>query len=152
MQRQAPPHEAETSVKFVFEGDFAPGRITQTTGLEPTRTGAAGDLVSDTGEYRRTRSIWELRSSLPESAGVAEQLESLLAMLEPRWETIKQLGQTHTTGFRIRMYLYEAQGPEFYLSKEVLRRIAGLGADMDVDLYCLVNGDEVPPDSETESV
>ncbi len=139
--KQETPHEAEVSVTFSLEGAFSPGEITESTGLMPTRTGGAGELVGGVDGRRRARSMWEIRSQTDETVRIGDQVSEILRRLAPHWQEFIDLGKRYEAGFRVRVYSHEAQGPELYFEKEILRRVAQLNAYIDVDFYC-VGGDD----------
>ncbi len=129
--------EANASVTFVLTGDFSPEAITEFTGLTPTKTARAGEVVRGDRGHTREHSAWEIRAGTNEAVSVGEQMKELVQILEPGWPMLVELGKRHESGFRIRVYIYDPQGPEVYFEKEVLQQIGQLAAYIDLDLYCL---------------
>jgi hypothetical protein len=137
-----PPPNAESAARFVFKGDFAPEDISDFVGLTPTRTTRAGELVSDIGDYRRAFSTWELKSEGSESLPIGEHLQIILDTLKPQWAKLIELSKRYEAWFLCRVYINEAQGPEMSFNSEILKRVAELGGQIDVDVYCLAGGED----------
>ena len=135
---------AEFSVRFTLVGDFAPEEITELTGLLPTSILRAGELFRGSSDRRREKSVWEIKWQGDEAVPVGVQVRSLLDSLEESWEKLAELGERYEAWLLLRAYIYEAQGPEFTLEGDLVKRIARLNASIDVDIYCLGEDAETP--------
>jgi hypothetical protein len=136
------PAKGENSARFVLRGSFRPEDVTEFVGVPATNVARAGELVSELTDYRRIHSIWEVRSDLPESLPIGTHIKSILERLEPRWQQFVELGKRYEAGILCRVYAYDSETPEVYFARELVKRIAELGAYIDVDVYCLPsNGD-----------
>src|SRR5947209_20631878 len=133
---------SECAVTLAIEGDFLPEEITRATGVTPTRTAMSGEPVSSSGDYKRKSSVWEYTVNGDGTSSTGDLIKSIIEVVKPSWEKFVDLGRRYGTGFYCRVYLYEAQGPEIYLESTVIKRVAELGAAVDIDVYCLAGDDE----------
>lgn len=109
--------------------------VSETLGLVPS-------LCHDIGEPRNARDsrpwtalLWALDSDLPESAGLEEHLHRLCDLVGPRTAVLHELvGQ----GFQLDWFCFvdveDGQGG-VCLSAALLGRLAGIPADLDLDIY-----------------
>ena len=130
---------SELSVQFTLRGvDLDPVEITNSLGLEPTKTWRAGERVSAIVVPRfYTDSAWRLHSGLPDTINLEEQIKSLLDRLEPVWPIAVELGNRHYAEFSCVVYSYGGDRPAISFDNEVIRRVAELNAAIDVDRYIL---------------
>jgi len=124
-------------VHFTLTGTgFEPDEVTTATGLSPDKVWRVGDVI---GGSRRTyeHNGWRLASGTGDTLDVGEQLEALLGRLEPARSGLERFMTTEHAEIGCVVYAHESV-PEMHFSREALRRVADLGAGIDVDLYCLI--------------
>lgn len=128
----------EIKVRLNLYGfDCDPAVLTRELAIEPSLVWRVGDPI----KYKRSRETengWRLNSPTGSSAGVEEQILALLEILEPKAMTIKEFDSRMKAEFGCIIYAREYV-PEMYFSHETLSRVVALGAEIDIDLYCLVN-------------
>ena len=126
-------------VYFAAFGDWAtPEPVSNLLGREPTHFKPKGQRVGESTILRK-RSIWEIRSDLPEDAEVETHLASLLDELEKYAAGIRSLAPADA-GIQCAAYWYTSQ-PGFHLSSMLLSRVAALGLSLDFDMYCMGEAD-----------
>lgn len=128
-------------VHFTLTGtSFEPEEVTAATGLSPDQAWRVGDPI---GSSRRSyeHNGWRIASGIGDTLDVGEQLEALLARLEPVRAGLEKFMATEHGEIGCVVYAHESV-PEMHFGRDALRRVADLGAAIDVDLYCLIE-DEV---------
>jgi hypothetical protein len=130
--------ESEISAAFTLTGpDLDPEHVTHKTGLAPSKTWRAGDLIQKPATIRYEHSGWRLKSQLPPSAGIEEHIRWLIERLAPSWEALKELGGRYRSEFSCTVYSYGGDRPAIHFASDVLTRAADLSAAIDVDLYVM---------------
>jgi hypothetical protein len=113
-----------------------PAAVTARTTLQPTKTWRTGDVrYLATGRLHED-SGWRLDGTCPSTDAIEPHVVGLLDELERSavgWDDVC------AEGIRLISVVVYANEyiPALYLSAEVLKRIARLGASLDVDLYDL---------------
>jgi hypothetical protein len=117
-----------------FDCDYT--EITKVMGIEPSRAHNKGSSHSKTPQIKRKTSVWALYSSKPETEVFLDShIESVLHLIEPKRERIKELASKYYVGIQCVGY-YTNANPGFHMSAELIQRVAALGLWMDFDLYC----------------
>lgn len=128
----------------VFFGVFGFGQdpqiVTDVLRIEPSKAWTKGEPMPGGTRGARTHSRWVLESPLERSATVEEQLSALLPLLEARADEVAEVRRRFEAGLMCACYFYETN-PGYHLDTALLQRIAGLGLDLDFDLYCLGSDD-----------
>ena len=113
---------------------FAPEDVTRVVGLSPSKTWRAGEPIPATTAKRKD-DRWEFGLSYRETFDMEEMLKELLDTIEPYRERItaaaKEFGLVREISFGV--YIRE-QTPACWFSADTMRRLADLGADLDIDL------------------
>jgi Domain of unknown function (DUF4279) len=141
--------EPEISIRLELRSDeIDPDRITEALGLQPSETWRRGDAWG-----RRPRPHpehgWVLATPYRATWDPDEPLRQLLEWIEPSKASLIEL----TAGGLVegRLSIVGSQrdrGPSIYLDSEVVRVIAQLGLDLNVDFYVV---EDVPDGEEEES-
>ncbi len=121
----------------LYGADLDPDRVTASTGILPRATWRTGDLVHPEAILRHKVNGWAVRSKVDQGAELVAHFESVLEQLRPGWDALVELGTQHWAVFECVLKVYEAQGPELYLSSNILGFVTQLHADIGFDLYCL---------------
>jgi hypothetical protein len=125
-------------VSFIISGpDLDPDKVSGwLAGLTPTHTHRRGDARKsppgrDIVVQPYDSGMWMLRSSLPESAPLPDQLAQLLTQLEKFQADVKALSAEGRVYFNCEMW-----GPTgLELPADLLARMGALGADFGVTVY-----------------
>jgi hypothetical protein len=126
------------SVRLIVSGyECSASEVTRALGVEPTRSWNQGDQVVGTKKHYG-ESGWRLDSSLSSDASIDQQLRELLNSISERIEFVRSLPGSIEVDFSCVIYAREYV-PEIFFSADIIRRIADIGAAIDIDLYCLMN-------------
>lgn len=127
----------EISVYLVLaEFDYDPDRVTTATGLQPEEIWRKGDQIGPTSRYREDNG-WRISSGAEKSVGLDEQVNALLDRIEPAGASISELAKTCYLEIACVVKAYEYV-PEMHLESSTIQKIAQLGAEIDIDFYCLI--------------
>lgn len=127
---------------YTLLGNFDPQAVTRATGIEPTATWQAGDTYGAAGKLRYAEDGWEVASNPELSLELEDHIQWVLDRLQPAWSTLCELGLRHDASVNAALYAYQYV-PAMHLQSDMVRRIAELSADIDFDMYCLIE-DEAP--------
>lgn len=141
----------EISVAFTLTGfDFDPEEITKLLKISPTTTWRLGDLIGKS-ILRCKHNGWRLNSELENSLDselensidLDNHIKYLLNKLQPSWQTLVEICYQYDAEISCVIYSCEAQGPAIHFDKEIIRCVAELNAEIDVDYYCLYSSKEM---------
>lgn len=125
----------ETIVRLkVRSTDLKPDQIAAAIGLQCDRSWCKGELREHT-RIEEPDNGWVLGSGLPVSATLEEHLESLLSVLARHADSIRSLSVACCV--ELSCVVYSQRPPALYFDPLVVKRIANLGASLDIDLYCI---------------
>lgn len=110
-----------------------PALVTEHLEMIPTATWRKGDLIGRSSR-RYVENGWSLRTSLPESTLIDEQISQILTPLLPRLETLEQVTGGHYIEIACAAYM-ESETPPLHINASTLQLICGISADIDVALY-----------------
>jgi hypothetical protein len=117
--------------------ELSPAEMTALVGVAPTMTHQRGDRRSSRGTLAHDEHFWQFEPQ-PRGPGTAEEkLAALMDAVAASGERIASLGQSCKVQLTI---VYEGWGgcPQFggiHLNADLLRRVASIGAALDLDLY-----------------
>jgi len=128
---------SEISASFLLSGDqLDPNEVTAATGIEPTASHRAGDVITyPRRTLRAAAGRWWVESSLPLSASLDAHVKELLNHLEPAWPALIALGEVYKAELSCLVRSYGGDRPPIGFDSQMVRRCAELSADIDVDLY-----------------
>jgi hypothetical protein len=130
--------EVEIAVSLTLTGAaLDPQQLTAWTGLLPSRTWMAGELIREGALLRYEHSGWSIRSGLPHSRSLEDHVDALLRRLKPGWDTLLGLCQRYDAEVACAVYSYGGARPAIHLRKDQCRRLSELNASLDVDVYAL---------------
>ena len=120
---------------FTARGTGDPSDVTDSIGIQPTRCYRSGDVNPTTGKTYGI-SEWRLDSSEPDTAPIAQHVDSLLLWLNRRPSALLALQADFDLTLHCVMHSTGAsQG--LYLSATQTRILGRLGIAIDVDGYML---------------
>ena len=128
----------EIKVRFILTGfECAPAEITERLGLDPSRTWMVGDpMLGGARVYKKNG--WRLELIDDDASGVEALVEQLLQQLEPSGDAIAELALENYAEISCIVFATEYV-PALHFSHKTLQRITQLGAEIDIDLYCLTS-------------
>lgn len=116
----------------ILSASQTPESISALLGIPCDKCWHLGDMVGSTLVRQKTHG-WELRSSLPESASVQEQLCHLLKRVQGATESLRTLSDE--AKIVVSCVVYCTQQPNLYLDFQIVHGIDSLAADLDFDIY-----------------
>lgn len=110
--------------------------VTRKTGVEPTRSGEAGDRVGRRSTASRTESLWLITSApgIEDGRELGEQLGRLLAVLEP---VAGELWELADAGYEANWYCWvESHATEHAveIDRQLMQRLLALPGDLWLDV------------------
>ena len=128
----------EIKVRFILtDFDCAPAEITERIGIEPSKTWVVGEPIMG-GARAHKENGWQLELRDGDASGVEDLTKSLLQRLETSGDAIAELARAFYAEISCIVYATEFV-PELHFSRRTLERIGQLGAEIDIDLYCLTS-------------
>lgn len=127
----------ETNVTFrIFSVEMDPDAISQSLKITPDHKHYVGDFPNNNPKYSPYKhAMWSLDSKLPEEMSLTAHLEALVDILESNSAYIFEISKLHTVDFYCTT---SCEGIE--LPKDLIKRIAQLGADLNIGIFTLTNG------------
>ena len=141
--------EDQVTVCLYFDGyGDDPAVVTETIGIEPTRSYKNGDELplKSGGTWNSHRTSWRLYSPLPKTASAEDHDLALLDRLEPHAERVRRASELYNGAVQIGL-LSKDRVFGFDLGRDEVRRLAALGLGLTTDLYLFANevGDQEAP-------
>ena len=121
----------------IFNFDYSPELLSEKLDLIPTRTANKGE------PYGQARGVfpwnfWELRWERKGSEIIDVLVhEYVSTVISPHRETIRQVIDFCEAEFSIAQYYFEGHNPGIHLDSIDLASISYIGAELDIDIYCL---------------
>jgi hypothetical protein len=128
---------SEISTYFRLAGAFNPDEITAAIGIAPTRTHRSGELISPRAIMRYQNDIWRLDSSLDKSSDLEAQILDVLERLQPGGAALVNLCTQYAASFECVISSYGGDRPAIAFSRDILKQVTALNAEIGVDLYVL---------------
>jgi hypothetical protein len=125
----------------------SPEEISERLGLTPTRSWLKGEeYYRGHGEHRiskvREENFWELNWYRETEQWIQGQVDEFLSVVvNPRKEIIKEMSKECYCEFSVAQYVYDGCNPGFHFSKDALALIHYIGAELDLDIYCLADSE-----------
>ena len=138
-------HENRT---YVFLGVYEFGddldSVTEVIDVAPSEAWVKGDPLPKHPSLVRKHSRWTLDSGLPSSAPFEEQIVALLDRLKPIEDGVRRAAAQYEVGIQVAMYWHQSHNPGCLIPPEVAGRLAELGLDLDLDIYCCYEDEPDP--------
>jgi hypothetical protein len=126
----------ETRLFFTVTGStLDPDEITRITGLQPAKIWHIGDTIGKGGRKYKENG-WKLDSGLERSKSLDDHLAALLAKIEPVLAALSKLDASYYKELACVIEAYCAN-PGMHFDRNMITLLAQLGAEIDIDLYCL---------------
>jgi hypothetical protein len=115
--------------------------LSQKLQLVPTKTAEKGEEYA-VGPKKLKRkyewSYWEYRWSRTEDRFIGDLVEEFVAaVIEPKKAVLKEVISTCSAELSIAQYYVAGCNPGLHLSSTTVSVLGEIGADVDVDVYCL---------------
>lgn len=128
--------ESVTRAAFTLCGrDLDPDRVTEITGIQPSKTWRTGELINSRATVRYEENGWTLSSSVP--GDLDQEITEVLDHLRPAWSEFVALGSRYYAEISCVVYSYGGDRPPIHFDRGVVGSAAELNAAIDVDLYIL---------------
>jgi hypothetical protein len=129
---------------FVVVGSgYDPSVLTEALGVQPTRTWRRGEVPSGLARPHQTDG-WSIDSEAVESLDLQEVALPLLQRLSPSSDTLRdycnRLNLEAELGCTV--FIKDKLAPAIHLDRETVRMLDQLGAELDIDIYCLDRSSE----------
>jgi len=124
----------------LMEFDSSPDQITSAIGIVPTKTWKKGDLINPKGTRQHKENGWLISSGLSKECDFEQHLLSLLSIINPHLDKLKEVCATCYVELSCAIYMYcesEESTPAVHLDRQTTQVLAALGAEIDFDLYVL---------------
>jgi hypothetical protein len=126
----------EVTVRLTLTStDGSPEDVTARLGLQPTQSWRTGDPIGKSARLYAMNG-WSLSSGLDASAELDDHVRALLGLLEPAMPALRELSERWDLELSCALYAREYV-PACHFDRETIERLASIGAEIDVDLYCL---------------
>ena len=139
-------NENHVSIKL-FEFAGSPGELSPRLKLEPTRTALKGEESGVGPEHLRVKrpypwNLWEYRWTRNEERFIGDLIEEFMVQIvEPRMDDLRDVIATCSAELSVVQYYYTGCNPGVHFSRKTLNTLAYIGAETDVDIYCLADDD-----------
>lgn len=128
---------------FIISKTLTAESITSLIGLSPNRSWKIGDLRTKTTILKHKNNGWGIEYKSGETEDYKafdKQLNKLLKKVGPYSKKIKELSSNKKIDQIVLscvQYINDDANPQFYLKKEMIKKISNLGADIYMDLYVI---------------
>ncbi len=123
----------------IYNFDCKPDEISEKLGIKSTETWLKGDNKPfGKGKIRIRENIWKLKSTVDVKEPIEKQLQELINILRPVKDIVKSFSKKYYTEFGCAIYLNDYNSG-VHLDKVIITEITDLGAELDFDIYSLVN-------------
>jgi hypothetical protein len=131
-----------------YEFDYLPLTITKTLGLSPTETGLKGEEYETGGQkkIKRTRecNFWEIETKIITNEFIGDLVDKFAKeIIEQRVEKIRHISATSRTKLTVVQYYYDGHNPGQFFDRQFVKLLADIGAEIDIDTYCLSSDSSV---------
>ena len=130
--------EPEVRVAFTLTGlGIDPDVITEGIGLRPTKTWRLGEKNQNT-KVRRKYDGWSIVMKRHRSADLGQEIRRLLEPILPHANAIRKTCEEYDLEAEVGCAVYVSdETPAMYLDSDIIKLLADLNAEFDIDLYIL---------------
>ncbi|NJO00918.1 MAG: DUF4279 domain-containing protein [Bacteroidia bacterium] len=115
---------------------FDPKKITEMLNILPEETFKKGDIVErPRRKLLRPYNFWSFLSPLPQTQPIEDHVQKVLEMILPKKDKLVKILEESEGELGIVSYIYDDANPGLHLDKIVMKTIADLGLELDIDLY-----------------
>lgn len=117
--------------------DLDPEAITQLTPLKPAKAWRAGDHIGRTSRQQPHNGY---SFETPASSNAEDAVDALFSMLEAHWQTICSAVEPYSVELSLIVRAVDYM-PALHLRRDQVQRLTQFGAELDIDVYCLMERD-----------
>src|SRR6266508_874114 len=130
-----PGRESDWGASLILRGPtLDPDEVTNRLGMRPSRARAPGILSPVTGRPYPD-GAWIVESDQPPWAPLDAHVAAVLSRVAGLWHELKGLAAEHSAGLSCVVHSFGGDTPTIGFDPVDVRRLAELGAWIDVDLY-----------------
>lgn len=136
--------DARLEVSFNITGfTCTPEEVTARLGVTPSRVWRTGDAVGSSA-IRRKFNGWLVQSTVETQMNLEEHVHWLLEHLPQDLSGLTEISPEWHAELACSVYVHD-QTPAMALDSESLKRLAALGAGLDIDIYVLGADNDTAP-------
>ena len=125
-----------------YDFDISPDEITVRLKLNPTKTGLKGEEFEIGGRNKikkiRDCSFWEFEIKTVTNDFIGDLVDNFARdIIKDRTKEIKELSSTCQCKLTVVQYYRDGWNPGYFFSRELVRLLADVNAEIDIDTYCL---------------
>jgi hypothetical protein len=121
---------------YIFSDSLAPAVITETLGLQPDEEWEKGSVIRE--DLERKTNAWAISAPADYVADILRQVDHIIARLAPVRERLLGIAPACHFELSCKTYIHEGPAaPGIHFGADVLQFLAGIGAEIDVEIYCL---------------
>ena len=131
--------EDEISVRLVITGfDCNPDDITKLLGIKPHVVWRTGDDLSFTSDRKRTDNGWVIESQVRNMIDLDAHVAFILDVIGDAKRNFKNLPKGSTVYLSCGITINKGPGgPSMVFTPQMVATLADIGAQIDIDIYCL---------------
>lgn len=121
---------------FIFSDSLAPSVITETLGIQPDEEWEKGSVIRE--DLERKTNAWAISAKGDSAADILRQVDHIIARLASVRGPLLRIAPACHFELSCAIYIHEGPAaPGIHFGAEVVQFLAGIGAEIDVDIYCL---------------
>ncbi|MEA5470216.1 DUF4279 domain-containing protein [Spirulina sp. 06S082] len=122
----------------VLNFDCDPDEITAFVGVTPSKVWKKGDLIYPNASVSHKQNGWTIKSELDNSIELSKHIEVVLNKIEDNWQSFVKICCKYYAELECTIYIYDEDNrPTISFDKKLVKKLAQLNAEIDVDLYIL---------------
>lgn len=124
-------------IKFTGNDDFPLDAVTESLGVQPTRTWKVGERVNTHTPLKRDHTAWKYETETLETLVVEEVLDPLLENFSGKVDIINNLKERLNLNVQIALVITMKNGrtPGLVICPEFSRFASSINAFIDIDMY-----------------
>jgi hypothetical protein len=131
----------ETIVSLsITEFECSPSEITKILNITPSKTWQKNEPIDERIVARHKENGWRISSSLSKESNLEEHIKNLSQVIIPHKAKFKNLPSSSYVELSCCIYVHH-EVPEISFSANTIQLLSELQAEIDIDLYCLMNNE-----------
>lgn len=131
-------------MQFSGNDDFPLQALTDSLGVQPTKTWQVGDRVNNHSPLKRFYTCWMYQTEKKETLVVEEVLDPIYELFEPKIQTINELKKRFNLNVQLELVIEIENGhtPGLVISPAFSRFAGSIDAFLDIDMYVYAFSEE----------